>query len=146
MKKPTKRTCRPLPKMLATPLDEQTLNRLQQLAEKVRYGGNPEHKRNPGDFNLNPPSNPRQAKTLCDEVGIFKRTEALALLREGLRRGLVSIQERNGWPQNIWAVVNGRSLQAMLENAEQGTYHGYPLQEDEPLADEVLKRWESLNG
>lgn len=132
--------------MLSTPLDEQTLNRLERLAEKVRYGGNPEHKRNPGDFNLSPPSNPRQAKTLCDEVGIFKRAEALAVLREGLRRGLVSIQERNGWPQNIWAVVNGRSLQAMLENAEQGTYHGYPLQEDEPLADEVLKRWESLNG
>jgi hypothetical protein len=132
--------------MLSTPLDEQTLNRLQQLAEKVRYGGNPEHKRNPGDFNLSPPSNPRQAKTLCDEVGIFKKTEALALLKEGLRQGLVSIQERNGWPQNIWAVVNGRSLQAMLENAEQGTYHGYPLQQDEPLADEVLKRWESLNG
>lgn len=146
MKKPTKRTCRPIPQMLSTPLDEQTVNRLEQLTKKVRYGGNPEHKRNPGDFNLSPPSNPRQAKTLCDEVGIFKRADALALLKEGLRRGLVSVQERNGWPQNIWAVVNGRSLQAMLENAEQGTYHGYPLQEDEPLANEILKHWEGSNG
>ncbi|BBL73894.1 hypothetical protein [Methylomagnum ishizawai] len=128
------------------PLDEQTLNRLKQLAEVVRYGGNPEHKRNPGDFGLNPPSNPRQAKTLCDEVEVFKRTQALTLLRKGLRRGLVSVQERNGWPQNIWAVAKGRALQAMLENAEQGAYHGYPLQEDDPLADEIIKRWEGSNG
>lgn len=135
-----------MPRLHSMPMDKQTLNRLEHLAAKVRYGGNPEHKRNPGDFNLNPPSNPRQAKTLCDEVEIFKRAEALALLKEGLRRGLVSVQERNGWPQNIWAVVNGRSLQAMLENAEQGTYHGYPLQENEPLAEEILKRWENSNG
>jgi len=146
MKQPAKRTSRPLPRMYPVPLDEKTRNRLEQLAATVRYGGNPEHKRNPGNFGLDPPSSPRQAITLCDEAGIFKRVEALALLKEGPRRGLVSIQERNGWPQNIWAVVNGRALQAMLENADQGAYHGYPLQEYEPLADEVLRRWGNADG
>ena len=32
------------------------VERLCVLAEKVVYGGNPEHKRNPGDFGLTPPS------------------------------------------------------------------------------------------
>jgi hypothetical protein len=40
--------------------------RLEELANKVHYGGNPEHKRNPGDFALRPPCLPRPDKTLCD--------------------------------------------------------------------------------
>ena len=75
---------------------------LSALLENVRYGGNPEHKRNPGDFGLKPPSAPRPGKTLCDEVQIFSQTEALRLLREGLRRGMFSPQQHNGWPQNVW--------------------------------------------
>ena len=69
---------------------------LSSLAERVRYGGNPEHKRNPGDFGLTPPSSPRPDKTLCDEAGIFTRSEAVKLLQEGLKKGLISIQETDG--------------------------------------------------
>lgn len=113
------------------------------LADRVRYGGNPEHKRNPGDFGLRPPSLPRQGKSLCDDAGIFSRAEALKLVQEGLRRGLVSVQHRQGWPQNVWAVtVKGVPLEAMLENAVAGVYHGYPLAEGDPLAGQVLERWE----
>ena len=32
--------------------------KLQQLALRTRYTGNPEHKSNPGDFNLTPPVAP----------------------------------------------------------------------------------------
>jgi hypothetical protein len=117
---------------------------LQRLASKVTYAGNPSHKRNPGDFGLTPPSQPREGKTLCDGVGIVTRSVAEALLKEGLRRGLVSIQERNGWPKNIWAVhENSAPLEAILENAETGTYHGYPMQHDDPLRAQVLERWQS---
>lgn len=77
---------------------------LADLVKRIAYGGNPEHKRNPGDFGLNPPSSPRHAKTLCDEARIFKRSVAMALLREGVKKGLISVQEREGCPQNIWAV------------------------------------------
>ena len=45
----------------------------KELAGQVRYGGNPEHKKNPGDFGLTPPSSPRSAKSLCDSVSIFKK-------------------------------------------------------------------------
>ena len=106
------------------------------------YGGNPEHKRDPGDFNLTPPAAPRPAKSLCDDASVFTRAEALGLLQEGLRRGLVSVQERNGWPQNVWAVAeNGVPLEAQLENSERGIYHGYPLPANDPLHGVVLKRW-----
>jgi hypothetical protein len=53
----------------------------KSLAAKVRYTGNPAHKRDPGDFDLTPPAAPRQNATLCDDAGILKRKKAIALLR-----------------------------------------------------------------
>ena len=118
------------------------VDRLAKLADAATYGGNPEHKRNPGDFGLQPPSFPRQGKSLCDNAQVFTRSEAIRLVKEGLRRGLISSQERNGWPQNVWAVAtNGTPLEAMLENATSGTYHGYPMLDSDPLAEVVLARW-----
>ena len=131
-----KRRLRPMPQ------GEEAIAYLKQLATKITYGGNPEHKRNPGDFGLQPPSQPRQGKTLCDEAEIFTRRDAQSLLREGARRGLVSVQERDGWPQNVWAMAaNGVAVEAMLENSLTGQYHGYPMLDNDPLADEVRERW-----
>lgn len=86
---------------------------------------------NPGDFGLDPPSSPRPDKTLCDGTGIFERSKAVELLQEGVRRGLISVQERDGLPQNVWAVtLDGIPLEAQLENQVEATYRGYPM----PLA------------
>src|ERR1039458_2844756 len=88
---------------------------LNRLAETVRYGGNPEHKRNPGNFGLTPPASPRRHKTLCDEAGIFDRDLALRLLQEGIRQGLMSEPRGTGYPQNVWAVsMEGMPLEAQL--------------------------------
>jgi hypothetical protein len=138
----SRRTPNPKRRIQPIPTTSESRARLEDLAERVSYGGNPEHKRNPGDFGLQPPSYPRQGKSLCDEAAIFTRAEALGLLQQGVRRGLVSVQERQGWPQNVWAVApNSIPLEAMLENPAAGAYHGYPMLEDDPLADEVLERW-----
>ena len=52
------------------------------------------------------------------------------------------MQERDGWPQNVWAMAaNGVAVEAMLENPLTGRYHGYPMLESDPLADEVRERW-----
>lgn len=116
------------------------------LARKVCYGGNPEHKKNPGDFGLTPPSHPRQGKSLCDDVGIFSRKDALRYLQSGLSKGLVSERTKGDWPQNIWAVTDkGEPLEAQLENPETGTYHGYPMPKTDPLADEVVRQWSTSN-
>ncbi|MEO5352837.1 MAG: hypothetical protein H7835_06455 [Magnetococcus sp. XQGC-1] len=132
----TKRRIRPAPK------NDTERAYLKALANRVGYGGNPEHKRNPGDFGLTPPSSPRPDKTLCDTAGIFTRAEAVTLLQEGVRKGLISTREENGWPHNVWAVTEqGMPLEGQLENAETGVYHGYPMPEADPFRYEVLSRW-----
>jgi hypothetical protein len=119
---------------------DQRRHTLEEFAKRARYTGNPEHKRNPGDFGLDPPSSPRPGKTLCDLVAIHTQAAALALLQAGLRKGLISAQERGGWPQNVWAVTaDGEPLEAQL--AGDGIYHGYPMPQDDPFREDVLARW-----
>ncbi|MBN1296796.1 hypothetical protein JXA80_08435 [bacterium] len=123
--------------------DAKTLG-VDVLENKVAYTGNPEHKRNPGDFGLTPPAGQRPAKSLCDTVQIFSRQEALEFLKAGLRKGMVSDQVRGDWPQNIWAVTkDGIPLEAQLENRAMGTYHGYPMPESDPFSNEVVKEWQA---
>lgn len=53
---------------------------------------------------------------------------------------MFSAQERNGWPQNVWAVTDkGEPLEAQLEG--DGIYHGYPMAEADPFRDKILERW-----
>ena len=111
-----------------------------ELAQAVIYTGNPEHKRNPGDFGLTPPAQPRRGKTLCDGASIFKRNDALRYLRDGLKRGAVSEQSIAGWPSIIWAVTDdGIPLEAQRDG--EGSYHGYPMPPEDPMAAEVKKFW-----
>ena len=120
---------------------------LRALACRARYGGNPEHKKNPGDFGLVPPFDPRQGKSLCDVAKVFKRSEAEKLLRAGLCQGLVSDRMVGEWPKNVWSVTDdGFAVEAQLENPDLGTYHGYPMPEADPLSQEVIRRWERFNG
>lgn len=115
---------------------------LERLISSIRYGGNPEHKRNPGDFGLTPPSQPRADKALCDVVHIFTRQEATSLLIAGVKKGLISEREVNGFPQNIWAVTkNGYPLEAQLNDVTRGEYHGYPMPLADPFREVVLKQW-----
>jgi hypothetical protein len=117
---------------------------LRAMAEKVHYNGNPEHKRNAGDFALTPPSAPRPDKTLCEPAGIRSKAEALSALHAGVLRGLISIQMRGPFPQNIWSVTaDGIPLEAQLDNQDAGTYHGYPMPEADPLREIVLRAWSS---
>lgn len=116
---------------------------LAALAENVRYGGNPAHKRNPGDFGLTPSASPRDDKSLCDTANIFKRAEALALLKQGVLRGMISAWDgANGFPKNVWSMTDdGLPLEAQLENAVNGTYHGYPLEANDDFRESVIARW-----
>lgn len=120
---------------------------LQKLYAEVIYEGNPQHKKSPGDFGLIPPCDPRAAKSLCDEVCIFKHADALRLLKLGVERGLVSVQINDyGFPQNIWSVTtleNGKEvpLEAQKGNPQDGSYHGYPLQPTDPMYEKVLEKW-----
>jgi hypothetical protein len=115
---------------------------LGRLAAELRYGGRPDHKRNPGDFGLTPPALPRDDKSLCDEARLFRRAEALKLLRLGVERGMISEWDGTGYPKNIWSMTeDGIPLEAQLENACNGTYHGYPLEVNDDFRDSVIARW-----
>jgi hypothetical protein len=117
---------------------------LERLAREVRYFGNGEHKKNPGDFGLSPPLGPRPGKTLCDGANILHHRVAFRLLREGIRRGLVSQQVRGNYPQNVWAVTeDGIALEAQLDNRETGSYHGYPMREDDAFRKKVISKWQA---
>ena len=115
---------------------------LSRLAEQVEYGGNPDHKKWGGNFGLIRRASPRPATTLCEDVGVSTKEQALALLQEGAKRGLVSEQIWEGFPQNIWAVTHdGHPLEAQLENRSQGIYHGYPVSEADPFRRTILNHW-----
>lgn len=138
--KPKRRKYNPKRKLTSAISDTEKTD----LCRQVSYGGNPEHKRNPGDFALTPPACPRQGKTLCDDAGIDSKQTALGLLQKGILAGLVSVQQRRsrGWPQNVWAVSDdGIPLEAALENPDQGVYHGYPMPENDPFAETVVLAW-----
>lgn len=138
--KPRRATFNPKRKVQSTPRTEDVCVFLEGLAAQVRYGGNPEHKRRPENFALTPASHPRPGKTLCDSAEIFSCEEAVELLREGIRRGLISTQYRQDWPQNIWAVAkDGTPLEAQLEAP--GVYHGYPMPVEDPLRAEIIASW-----
>jgi hypothetical protein len=57
-------------------------------------------------------------------------------------KGVFSVQQRSGWPQNIWAVTSaGEPLEAQLESETDGTWHGYPMAQDDPFRHDVFARW-----
>ena len=65
------------------------------------------------------------------------------LLRSGFRRGMVSEQKRQGWPQNVWAVDNaGIVYEAQLSNSDTGEYHGYPMKVDDGFTAFIAREWE----
>jgi hypothetical protein len=135
----------PKRRLLAPGLVEARLGSLRQLGEQVRYGGNPAHKRSPGDFGLLPPAAPRAGKSLCDDAGVVTRREALGLLRAGLAQGLVSDRFAGDWPYNVWMVTaQGIPLEAQWEGP--GIYHGYPMPEADPFRDVVLAHWNERRG
>ncbi len=116
--------------------------RLDELADRIQYVGSAYHKRNPGVFGLTPPAQPRPDKTLCDEAGIFHVADAQHWLQEGVRRGMVSPIQEDGFPKHVWAVTEERIvLEAKYNNEGPGHYHGYPLPENDPFRKIVLSRW-----
>lgn len=131
------------PKRRIAPADMLSRAQRDTLSSKVVYGGNPEHKRSPGDYGLSPPSQPRPGKTLCDAKGPLLKEAARQLLKDGLIKGMVSARTDHGWPQNIWAISEvGEAFEAQLENSVQGIYHGYPMPIDDDFRLEVIREWQ----
>lgn len=137
------RTCR----KAIIALEEFIAQKEQWLAKSkvAKYRGNPLHKRSPADFGLVPPSAARLSKTLCDTVNYFRgigaKKHAQKLLEDAFTKGLLSTQQRGGWPQNVWCVLPDEMvLEAMLDDQCRGIYHGYPLAQNDPMCTIIRKR------
>ena len=116
---------------------------LEQLAGQVSYTGKGDHKRNPGDFDLVPSYTEGSDKSLCDDTGLFTVKACLRLLRQGIRRGLLSEATDGDFPKNVWAVTpGGIPVEAALSNRTQGVYHAYPIPDTDPFHDRIIRRWE----
>lgn len=114
---------------------------LERLSGEVRYTGSAHHKRAPADYGFNPPVNPRPWKSLCDGNRIVKLDEAVTLLREGVRRGVVSSYSNNGLPKYVWA-VSGDDLVFEAKLNGDRTYNGYELGHgEETLRQHVIREW-----
>jgi hypothetical protein len=111
------------------------------LLQAAKYEGSPQHKRNPGDFGLTPPSSPRPDKTLCDEAGIYSSRRADELLRVAIERGVVSEAFTDGFPKQLWAYDGVNVFEAMLGGSTRGSYHGYPIRKTDPFFEELLEAW-----
>lgn len=97
-------------KLVPAPTDAVSKNALLALSRKATYGGNPEHKRNPGDFGLSPPALPRQGKSLP-----ALRLAAYSEHAIGLKSHLVPLvgsqmQRRDAVTVGVRVCIRGHSL------------------------------------
>ena len=73
-------------------------------------------------------------------MGISTKEQALGLLQEGARRGLISTRLSNGFPQNIWAVTeDGIALEAQLEKQDPRDLPRLPRVRSRPVAEHHCK-------
>lgn len=143
MKRPQRRS-KPKPKTVIASLEDLTVAARQELARTARYCGSPYHKSRPADYGMEELPKPRPDKTRCDEERDFLQAEAIRLLTDGFKKGLVSRRTEGNWPQYVWAVDDeGVVYEARLTNREQGEYHGYPMRADDKFSEVVSREWRS---
>ena len=105
-----------------TPEEELDHEELPRLEEAVSYESSPLHlgfraARDRGTMAIPSPS-----RTSCSEQGNIRRADdALALLKKGIARGMISRNRSNGgWPKNVWAVDDRQFVyEATLTRIEQ---------------------------
>lgn len=95
----------------------------EEIAGVVTYTGNPVHKTYPV---LGVPPAWRADKAKCDRFAESEWEKMRDALRQAIRGGYVS-EFRGGFPERVWAWVNGVLHEARLTNERTGDYHGFPI-------------------
>lgn len=100
---------------------------LDEVASRVSYVGSPEHKDFPS-FAGQP--RPRGDASLCPRE-IRDAAVVTEWLRSAIRRGSTGAPWERGFPRYAWHKEAGTVFEARLVNSGDGSYKGYPLNEDE---------------
>ena len=115
----------------------------EALLARVRYLGSGHHKIYPADYGLGR-TNPRPTSSVCDAVKPVRLAEASELLRAGVLRAMFSTYSRDGFPKYIWSVsADGTVYEAKTHPNTPGQYHGYPLEKEDSMRNEVIEAWEA---
>lgn len=125
------------------PVNSYTAAALGELAKSISYGGSANHKLHPGDYNFNPPSNPRASKAVCDDLRPVRKAEAARLFRQGVLCGMISTFAPGANPKYVWTVdTNGEVYEAKAKPRQETVYHGYRLDEDDhEMRDLIRREW-----
>ena len=139
MKTPRPRSIRPSTTLV--PQGEFTPDELDRLARRANYRSNRSHKRKMFDGSAGL-ARLDLDKTLGDDTESNTQESSEELLREAFRRGMVSRQVRQAWPQNAWGVdESGEVYQANLTNSETGEYHGFPIRNEGRFLEQIRAEW-----
>ena len=100
---------------------------LEDLAARVVYEGSPEHKNIPSFA-----GRPRlRADASCCPREITDREMVSGWLRSAIRRGAIGAPWEGELPRYVWYKQDNIVFEARLVNRENGSYKGYPLDDDE---------------
>lgn len=123
MRAPRRR--RPLPRVVGPIPDGVDL---EDVARRASYVGSPEHKDAPS-FAGQP--RPRADASICDRRLISQHAEITRWLRAAIRNACVSGHWEDGFPRYVWHRDGEVVYEGRLVNRANGSYKGYPLNEDE---------------
>lgn len=130
------------PKRRVVPFEEIDKGILDQLLSSTKYVGSGHHKRYPLDYGFER-TNPIPTKSLCDMHKPLKLGDAKSLLEAGIKKGMVS-DLSGGLPKYIWSVdSDGIVYEAKTDQNARGSYHGYPLENDNVVRDYILSEWKT---
>ncbi len=99
---------------------------IDNLINRVRYVGSPEHKDAPNDL-INPNYHkPRADASICPR-DINNIDIVNTWLREAFSKGAISEYMEGDFPRFVWYKTNGMAFQGRLTNRGNGEYKGFPV-------------------
>lgn len=103
--------------------------------------GSANHKLHPAAYGF-PRPEPRPSKSVCDMERKILLPEAKQLVASGIQCELFSEPQADGFPKFIWSVSEkGEIFEAKTDRNGTGEYHGYPLEDEDPMHKYVLSVW-----
>ena len=124
-------------------LDE---SELECMASEVQYHPSEFHKTLEAlqRWNLSSPGR-RRGKMACPDTGpVSSRKRVVRLLKEAIRRGMVSRARRDSWPNRVWAIGPDDGVyEAKLTKA--GLYHAFPLRGPSAFVRHLRIEWSERN-
>ncbi|MCW5556016.1 MAG: hypothetical protein KIS67_28145 [Verrucomicrobiae bacterium] len=102
------------------------------LSRKAKFVGSPVHK-SVHTWLGNPQLIPKANRSICPEQWRTEKDRKMLekQLKKAINDGKVSAMHLGGFPKQVWCRIEGRVYEGFLIEQGQGTYKGYPLDQEE---------------